>query len=774
MMRRGWVLLIPVLGLVGAADVRAQQENAANQLQEVVVTAEKRVSTVQTTPISITAITGQDLQDRGIGDITGIVQAVPGVSMRSSGPGQTELEMRGMTSAGGNSSTVGFYLDDTPLTSPASAQNGKVVIDPDLYDLNRVEVLRGPQGTLYGSGSMGGTIKLVPNAPNPKAFDLSGELVLGGTDGGGFNHGENGMINLPMGDSAALRLVGTQEHLSGWIDRIVVAAPNWPFQNNVAGGRGDLAALPVAHDYRGVNDEDLTSFRAALLLQPTDRLSITPAFMYQRITSEGLSLIDSDPGTNTQFQPYDSPEPFSDRIDIASLNIQYHFDAFDFTSATSYWTRDEDLRQDGTEEIATVIGVPVYPNPNPALSGFGPTTPTSLENDISKQTTEEVRLTSAGDTAFKWLIGYFYQDFEADWDLYVPTPDAVPLVGTADGFTQIQPTKIIQNSFFGEISYTFVPGLTGTAGLRRFDYTGTVNTAVSGWLSSSGGPNFVFFHTDERDQGITPKFNLSYDLDKDFMVYATAAKGFRPGGGNQPIPTTGQLGTECAANLAAIGVSSGESLLRFDPDHVWSYELGEKWRSEDGRVTFNSAAFFENWSDVQQNVPLNCGFPFSGNLGDAHIYGGEVELNAILVPGLTLGVNAGYSHARFVTNPVQATTTIGDRVQDVPDWTSAASLSYKQPITQGLSFLARVDNTYVGSRVDVTDQPNYLPSYDLTNLRAGLEGDKWTAALFVTNVANKVALLSNSPAINVNVHTFNRTSVSQPLTFGVDLSYKFK
>src|ERR1700722_4048325 len=154
-----------------SADVALAQQVGSEQLQEIVVTAQKRESTVQTTPLSITALTGQDLVDRGITDIAAIVQSVPGVSMRTSGPGQTELEIRGLTSSGGNSATVGFYLDDIPLSAPASAQNGKVVIDPNLYDLNRVEVLRGPQGTLYGSGSMGGTIKLVPNAPDPNAFD---------------------------------------------------------------------------------------------------------------------------------------------------------------------------------------------------------------------------------------------------------------------------------------------------------------------------------------------------------------------------------------------------------------------------------------------------------------------------------------------------------------------------------------------------------------------------------------------------------------------------
>src|ERR1700683_1253179 len=401
-----------VVSLAFAVGALADQSDS---LQEIVVTAQKRESTVQDTPISITALSGQELGDRGITDISAVVQSVPGVSMRTSGPGQTELEMRGMTSSGGNSSTGGFYLDDVPLSAPASAQNGKVVIDPDLYDLNRIEVLRGPQGTLYGSGSMGGTIKLVPNAPDPKAFDASGELTFGHTDGGdSLNSGVNAMVNLPMGDTLALRIVGSEEHLSGWINRIVIAQPYFPEPTgNVPGGRGDVAAAPVAADYHDANDEELTSVRMALLWKPTDWLSVTPSFLYQEIQQDGLSLIDSDPGTENQYQPYNSPAPFLDRIDISSLNTQLNFTYFDVTSTTSYWTRDEELRQDGTEQIATVIGTPVYP-PN----GFGPTSPTSLEDDKSHQTSEEIRFTSVGDTRFKWLGGYFYQDFESDWDLY--------------------------------------------------------------------------------------------------------------------------------------------------------------------------------------------------------------------------------------------------------------------------------------------------------------------------------------------------------------------
>jgi iron complex outermembrane receptor protein len=198
-------------------------------LAEIVVTAEKRSSTVLATPLSLTAISGADIQARGPTDFTSLVETVPGVSTLDQGPGQTQITMRGVDPAGGNSPTTGFYLGDTPLTAPAGANDGKVVIDPALYDLNRVEVLRGPQGTLYGASSMGGTVRLIPNDPDPNAFAASAQGIGSGTDGGGANGTANAMLNLPMLDGkAALRLVGTEQYTSGWIDRVVIAPGAFP------------------------------------------------------------------------------------------------------------------------------------------------------------------------------------------------------------------------------------------------------------------------------------------------------------------------------------------------------------------------------------------------------------------------------------------------------------------------------------------------------------------------------------------------------------------
>src|ERR1700761_8090931 len=221
-------------------------------VEEVVITAQKRLSTAQSTPISIFAVSGDELTARGVSSLATLAQGTPGVSLKSEGPSQTEIEMRGLTSSGGNSATVGFYLDDVPLAGPANAQNGHVVIDPDLYDLSRVEVLRGPQGTLFGSGAMGGTVRLITNQPDPTGYHASAETTLSGTEGGSFNHVNNIMVNIPLvEDKLPLRIVGSENYTSGWIDRIVA----FPFPLVSGGGtvRGDVQDAPIEKQYPGSN-----------------------------------------------------------------------------------------------------------------------------------------------------------------------------------------------------------------------------------------------------------------------------------------------------------------------------------------------------------------------------------------------------------------------------------------------------------------------------------------------------------------------------------------
>ena len=215
--------------------------------------------------------------------------------------------------------------------------------------------------------------------------------------------------------------------------------------------------------------------------------------------------------------------------------------------------------------------------------------------------------------------------------------------------------------------------------------------------------------------------------------------------------------------------------ISFKSDSVWSYEAGEKLRAADNRVTVNASGYFETWSGVQQTNALSpCGYIYTANAGDAHVYGGELEVQAIVVRDLIVSANASYSHAALVSSALlDSGFNPGTPIQDVPRWTTSASIAYRHSLNDQLTFTARADNTYVGSRTDETYSINTLPSYDLTNARAGIEGQNWSAVLFVNNIADKRALLNDVTQDAVNLPTYNRIAVSQPRTAGIDISYRF-
>ncbi len=729
------------------------------------MTAEKRSSTVSKTPISITAVSGAELESRGITSVTALAQDVPGVSLKSSGPGQTEFEIRGMTSSGGSSPTVGFYLDDAPLTAPAAAQNGKVVIDPDLYDLARVEVLRGPQGTLYGSGSMGGTIKVVTNQPNATAYDASAQTTLSGTQGAGFNHSEDAMVNIPLiQDVLALRVVGSEAQTSGWIDRIV--AGDYPVSPDGV-TRGDVQAAPVIADHKGVNNEDLDGGRISLLFKPTDRLTLTPYLFVQQIAQDGLNTFDSDPGTTAHYQPFDIKEPYSDRFVLYGLSTNYRFDGLDLTSATSDWVRHSAITQNESEELQLAFGLPsVYV----ADGGIGPAAIT--EYDISRQFSQEFRITSSGNTRFQWLIGAFYSDFESDYNLTSNVPGAAALFGTSNIISQVQPTKIQQEALFGEASYKVTPKLKATLGLRGYSYRSTVDTTVSGIVSSTGSDAVATNHGGESNSGVNPKFNLSYQADPQLLIYGTVAKGFRPGGGNQPVPVdpNSAVGSECLVALQALGKESAPAF--YGPDSVWSYEVGEKTHFG-SRLNVNADLYYEDWKGIQQTVPLSCGFPYTDNTGAAAVIGGELETSLRLMEGLIFSANTGYTDAYLTQNNLETGSYKGEKLQDAPRWTANSSIVYSHPINDKWTATWRAEYSFMGSRIDATYATNYLPAYSPINLRISVSDTKWTAALFVNNASNTRAYLSDSTSLSLNLPTFNRIATNQPVTAGMHLSYHF-
>lgn len=736
--------------------------DSSNSLAEIIVTAQKRGERVQDIPISLTAVSGADLEARGITDTADALREVPGVSLESAGPGQTAYTIRGLSSKGTTAvATVGFYLDDAPLTAPSGSQNGHVTIDPNLYDINRVEVLRGPQGTLYGSGSMGGTIKIVTNQPDATAFAASAKVDASDTAGGGFNRGVNAMINIPIIDGKlAARVVATDEYTSGWIDRIVLA--NFPLATNpqcpsfTGCTRGNLAGSQVIADHHDVNDERLKGARASIRYQATDDLTFTATAMYQTISQDGLPYFDSPPGTLAHYQPFDIGEPFSDTFRLYNFVGEYNFPALTVTAVTSYWRRNQSQTQDISETIQTASDLPSYYVDE---GGVGPASITEI--DTTNQFSEELRLTSRGTDRFQWLVGGFFSNFNYGQDQFSFVPGFVPLLGSSDLITLTEAYNIKQRAAFGEASYKITDALKATVGLRQYSYTQTDTTTENGIVV--GG--VTSYGVGTSNSGLNPKATLSYNFTDDLMVYGTAAKGFRPGSANAPVPLTDL----CLANLEALGKTKAPT--QYNPDTVWSYELGEKAELFDRRITTNSAVYHEEWNHVQQEIDLSCGFGYTDNVGTASIWGGETEISLRISPQWSLTQSAGYTHARLTGTAPGTGLSPGDELLNVPDYTTDTTLEYRHPFS-GYSFIARADNVIVGPSEDLSYIRHTVPSYDIARLRFGLDTDGWSGFLFVDNVANSHVILAYTRNYAENIPSLDRLATNQPRTIGVTFQYR--
>jgi outer membrane receptor protein involved in Fe transport len=778
--RAGACALVPLASSLSVVCAHAQDlpssRPADQPLQEIVVTAEKRESTVQKTPISMTAISGEQLQSQGTLNLLNVIQQVPGVSVRSAGPGQTEFEIRGMSSSGGTSPTVGFYIDETPLTPPATAQNGKVAVDPDLYDLNRVEVLRGPQGTLYGSGSMGGTIKLVTAQADLRKFTASAQTVDSGTEGGGFNYGASGMLNMPLvEDRIALRVVGTYKYTDGWIDRIVLN--NFPLETNPSCqpqgfygcNRGNVFAARVQADHADANWERLAGTRVSVAIKPIDELTITPSVLYQRITMGGLSEFDDPPGTEAHYQPFDVAEPFADTFRLYSLVVKYDAALFNVTSATSWWSREQDQTQDESEIIQSGFGFPQFDTVN----GLGAGAASITEIDRTRQLSQEIRVASNDQGPLRWLVGGFYQDFRTLTESYSFVPGLITAYGgafgTDDFITFNQPTYLTQEAAFGEATYDVSSRFKVTAGLRWYTYSTNFVNRENGIVT--GGLDYKVTSGKASDNGINPKLNLAYEVSDTMMIYATAAKGFRPGAANTPVPITGA--DSCAPALAALG--RNEAPTEYQPDTVWSYEIGEKAKLFDQRIILNSDVYYQRWSGVQQKIGLSCGFTFVDNAGSAISYGGEIEAQARVTSALTFSQSVGYTNARITDADAGTGLLRGGELQDVPSWTVSSSLTLSAPVTSGLNAVGYIRNNYVGNMQDVSYTRNNIPSYDLVDLRLGLARDDGARSVyfFITNVTDRHAHIADTVAYSENLPSFERVATNQPRTFGIDLSLRY-
>jgi len=754
-------ILAASIALAVAGSAWAAEADTGTELPEIVITATKRESTVQDTPISVTAISAADIASKGLTDFNSLAQTVPGIAMRTAGPGQTEFEMRGLNSSGGNTSVVGFYFDETALSSPASAQLGKVVIDPNLYDLNRVEILRGPQGTLYGASSMGGTVKLVPNAPQLGQFVASGETVVSETgSGGGTNFTQNGMVNLPLGANVALRIVGSSDSQSGWLNRYVFA-DGAVLTDGATGARpAGFYTAPLAETVTQANASSLDSFRASLLWRPSDEVSITPALMWQHTHQDGPNAVDVDgspshpqvPAARGHFEIYDTPEPQDDEFTLGSLKIEWQTEHFLVTSATADWKRTTLVSQDGTEENAGPSGLGSLGTASPydtsaggiGPTGPGPTGPGVQERDNTQQLSEELRLTSTDKGAFQWQVGYYYQRLKSEWAMWSINPQILA-AGIGNIYVDDMPQTITQNALFGETSLAFAEGWKATLGLRGYNYKYTQNNTEYGDFTPFGfanlfnptGPtlagNTAPFNTTAsgKASGVNPKFDLSWKMNPEVLWYATVARGFRMGGTDQPF--TGYLTNVTPANCAGQTIPTLAILLHcglqtklsatstnpggyyapnvqfpnanaqgvpaFNSDSVWNYEIGEKGEFFDRQLILNVDAYFERWSSPQIATNIG-GFGYTVNGADASILGAEFEMWLKLPAGFSFSGNLGYADSKFLSDSAITGYLKGTAIPDTPKFTSSVTLHNVQPLTGALQLTSSLSYNYIGGRTN--------------------------------------------------------------------------
>jgi outer membrane receptor protein involved in Fe transport len=800
-----------------------RQANQSGQLEEIVVTAQRRDETLQNVPMSITAITGEQLQRRGVVNLQDVLSGVPSVAFRSAGPGRQELTIRGISSSAGISSTVGYYLDElsvSGLSSDSETSYQQSVLDPDLFDIQRIEILRGPQGTLYGSGAMGGAVRILTNQPRLQHFQGAFKADASYTSHGGFNGQLNGMVNVPVGRSVALRLVGTYRNFDGYIDRLIgnfdaggvitepAADPSAPDSSPLSGVTlpSRNASGPVRR-INNVNTEKVLGLRGSLRLQLADNFYLQPGIFYQQSKQGGKNAYDSVPGSLDQRRPFDIPEPYNDQFTIYSLTAKYDLPAFSILSATGYADRHLKNVEDWTDAMSYFFGywnlndVNFLPAQRVLSSGqlasvddlFNNTAfPATVqpypavirEDNRLHNFSEELRATSNSNGPLTWVFGAFYKKTSSvaqhtfdvpgysatfpaynDLGIIIFGPDGWPW---GDLLAQNKlDTHIKESALYGQADYHVLNNLTFTLGGRYFRYSTSFVRENAG-LFYGGGTALTGEPLTGKSSGsgFTPKALISYKPSPNSEIYATASKGFRIGAATPAIPVD-----RCAADLAAIGVNNPPD--SYGPDSLWNYEIGSKNRLFGNRLTLNVAAYDIEWHQIQQRISLpNCGFSFTANAGDARARGIEAESVARLSSWLQVSGGFGYTKAKFVSTALGTGIEPGAPLLDVPKFTAnvAGDANFSLGSTNETF---HVQWSHVSSRLDDYSEP-VKPGYSLVGARLTVRNNSpWEATLFVDNLFDARPVLTRIDTLGQIWGTYRRVVTSRPRTFGISIHRTF-
>ena len=757
------------------ADVKTKAERQSDQLATVVVTAQKRKEDANKVPVSVSVVSGEDLAAKHITSLEDVTRSVPNISFsggtQGNGPGLSNIEMRGISSSAG-SGTVGIYMDDVSMTTRNLYSLGSP--EPKFFDVDRIEVLRGPQGTLYGASSMGGTLKVLLNQPDLKKFDNSVLTEVSSTRHGGVNGTVNGVLNIPLiADEMALRIGIQSSHNSGYITQV---DPN------------TQATLRTR-----TNSEDDKVFRMALKWAVTKDLTLTPSLFYQQIRTGDLPTeYPFSQTTGAPLQAYQSSkpvlEPGVDKLLTPSLTFNYDMGFADLISVTSYYKRDFVRTQDGTQANSAFIASLLQPAAPAALGPALSVLPgyVFLDNQV-RQFSQEFRIASKSydpkGSPLTWLGGVYLSNLRTSVTDNEPLPGLNALFA-ANGVSAGDPNvlsgafpndfpgdsayfsarhyRTSQKALFGEVNYHFSPSLTATVGLRGLTATDSLQREGANYFTAVPGLTLQGAHPVDT-HAYTPKFALAWNVDPSNMLYANVAKGFRLGSQNRDIPLS-----LCGDELAGMGLAAAPA--SFGPDSVWSYEVGNKSRFLNNRLAVNAAAYYIDWNNIQVDRALNCTFDYETNAGKARSMGFELEVKAKPTRDLTLEFAGGYSKAYLIDANTALGSIAGQGVPGVPKFNASVSGQYEFTISGTTDGFARLTGHWTGTSYGAPNIGNSdyaRPAYATVDASVGVNFEKWQVSLFAKNLANNDKVIQRP-----SVQFFTESYRLAPRIIGLSVSGK--
>ncbi len=783
----GFVLCCAEVSFIDEAHGADDNSASGTGLQEIVVTATRRAERLQDVPVSATAFTQEKLDAQGVRSIDDLTRLTPGVTFQRDGTTSagnfndedSDINIRGVDSTAGTS-TVGIYIDDTPIQDRHISFTSFNAF-PALFDLERVEVLRGPQGTLFGAGSEGGTVRFIQPSPDLHNDSVYVRSELATTRHGDATYELGAAVGGPIvNDKLGFRVSASYREDGGWVD-------------HVNAGSGAVTRA-------NANYQDTIVVRAALKWAPTETVSITPSFYYQQLRLGDTSAYWpslSDPSDshfdNGNAQRNPSTDPFS----LSAVKVEWNVGFANLTSNTSYYSRNQHSISDYTQFDRALFGLAVLPAPG----DLG----TSHDADIQHNVYQEFRLQSADPAAaLIWTTGVFYShlnenttetvfdpNLDGEFNAAYGVPFCTAQAPCTAGEILAQPVSRIvdrQYALFGDASLKITDSFSFTVGVRasHIEYSGDL-VYYGPFLSPTSGPLTPLAITGSNSENpITPKAVLSFKPQSDALLYVSAAKGYRPGGINGPLSSI------CGSDLTSIGLAAGPQ--NYSADSLWSYELGAKNSLLGGRMQINASAFVIDWNNIQQAVYLpDCGQNFVENLGKVRSVGGELEIQTRLIDPLLMDLSVAHVDAKYTgtvcagistcTGPGATSSPVvteGDRLPGAP-WTILVSAEYSLPVVDTRKPYIRLDYQLSTAQTALqpaqdpnngVSDPTYtgLPETKNLSLRAGLRFSGFDLSLYGQNLTNSHPVLSHTRDTEFSDLFYEHTL--RPRTVGITMTYR--